>query len=98
MKTKLNSKFPTEEEAEMFDFSVQRLIRSKAIRLKCLDCCCYQPKEVLKCACKNCPLYPYRLGRAERVPTVTLSQVRITALKSDVTNDHKKNTKKEDKK
>lgn len=34
----------------------------KAIRAKCLDCCCYQPKEVRLCTIPECPLYPYRMG------------------------------------
>jgi hypothetical protein len=35
----------------------------KAIRAKCLDCCCWQPKEVRECTVLDCALYPYRLGR-----------------------------------
>ena len=35
----------------------------KAIRAKCLDCCCGQYKEVELCPCKDCPLYPYRFGK-----------------------------------
>jgi len=35
----------------------------KAIRKKCLDCCCDQVKEVRLCPVINCPLYPYRMGR-----------------------------------
>ena len=35
----------------------------KAIRAKCLDCCCDQTKEVQLCPCAECPLYPYRAGR-----------------------------------
>lgn len=35
----------------------------KAIRAKCLDCSCGQVKEVRCCPMKNCPLYPYRMGR-----------------------------------
>lgn len=34
----------------------------KAIRAKCMDCCCYQAKEVRLCPSVNCPLYPYRMG------------------------------------
>ena len=39
-----------------------RVTRSKAIRLKCFDCCGYQWREVKLCPAKNCPLYKYRLG------------------------------------
>lgn len=35
----------------------------KAIRAKCLDCCCGQYKEVELCPSADCPLYPYRFGK-----------------------------------
>lgn len=35
----------------------------KAIRAKCLDCCCGQAKEVRECTVKKCSLYPYRMGK-----------------------------------
>lgn len=41
---------------------MERLSRAKAIRAKCLDCCCYQVNEVKLCPCKDCPLWCYRLG------------------------------------
>ena len=34
----------------------------KAIRAKCLDCCCGQANEVKLCPCPDCPLYPFRFG------------------------------------
>ena len=34
----------------------------KAIRAKCLDCCCDSITEVRLCPVKDCPLYPYRFG------------------------------------
>lgn len=40
-----------------------KLTRSKAIRLKCLDCCCGSAHEVKLCTCDSCPLFPYRFGR-----------------------------------
>ena len=42
---------------------MERVSRSKAIRLKCLDCCCGQPSEVRKCPAENCPLWRFRMGR-----------------------------------
>ena len=39
-----------------------RITRSKAIRLKCLDCCGGQANEVRLCPCLDCPLWNYRLG------------------------------------
>lgn len=41
---------------------MERVPRSKAIRLKCLDCCCGQSNEVQMCPCKDCPLWRYRFG------------------------------------
>ena len=35
----------------------------KAIREKCLDCCCYQLAEVRECGAERCPLYPFRMGK-----------------------------------
>jgi hypothetical protein len=35
----------------------------KAIREKCLDCCCGSTSEVKDCTVERCPLYPYRLGK-----------------------------------
>lgn len=34
----------------------------KAIRARCLDCCCFQPSEVRKCTAVNCPSWPFRMG------------------------------------
>ena len=35
----------------------------KAIRKKCLDCCCDSANEVRACPVTTCPLYMYRLGK-----------------------------------
>lgn len=35
----------------------------KAIRKKCLECCCGQYKEVRLCPAKDCSLYPFRFGK-----------------------------------
>lgn len=43
----------------------------KAIRAKCIDCCCGQRLEVKLCTCPDCPLYPYRLGhrpKGDQIP------------------------------
>ena len=44
---------------------MERINRSKAIRLKCLDCMCGQQAEVRKCPSTNCALWRYRMGREE---------------------------------
>ena len=40
--------------------------RAKAIRLKCLDCCCGNNAEVRRCPVEKCPLFPYRMGRTPK--------------------------------
>ena len=35
----------------------------KAIRAKCLDCCCDQASEVKKCHIADCSLHIYRSGK-----------------------------------
>ena len=42
---------------------MERVSRSKAIRLKCLDCTCGQSAEVRKCELTDCPLWRFRMGR-----------------------------------
>ena len=42
---------------------MERVGRAKAIRLKCLDCCCGNTAEVRKCPATNCPLWRYRMGK-----------------------------------
>ena len=42
----------------------------KAIRAKCLDCCCGSYSEVRHCLVKNCALYPYRMGKRPTTDTL----------------------------
>lgn len=35
----------------------------KAIRLKCLDCCCGSSEEVRLCPVEKCSLWVYRFGK-----------------------------------
>lgn len=42
---------------------MKRLTPIKAIRKKCLDCCCGQAQEVRLCDVKTCTLHPYRMGK-----------------------------------
>ncbi len=41
----------------------KRITPLKAIRLKCLDCCCGSAHEVKLCTAEKCPLYLFRLGK-----------------------------------
>lgn len=40
----------------------KHLTPMKAIRAKCLDCSCFQSKEVKLCTIPDCPLFSYRFG------------------------------------
>ena len=46
----------------------------KAIRQKCLDCCCGHTAEIRNCAVKNCALYPYRMGHRPKAEESTSGQ------------------------
>lgn len=43
--------------------SMKKLTPMRAIREKCMDCCCWQRKEVRLCPIVRCSLYPYRFGK-----------------------------------
>lgn len=44
---------------------MERLSRSKAIRMKCIDCSGGNMAEVRKCAVTTCPLWRFRMGHEE---------------------------------
>lgn len=48
---------------------MQKLTPMRAIRAKCLDCCCGSAYEVRMCDIKTCPLYPYKAGRKPKEGT-----------------------------
>lgn len=41
----------------------KRISPMKAIRLKCLDCCCGSSNEVKLCVAEKCPIHPFRFGK-----------------------------------
>jgi hypothetical protein len=44
-----------------------KLTPIKAIRQKCVDCCCGQVLEVRLCPATDCTLHPYRMGKRPNV-------------------------------
>ena len=44
----------------------KRITPLKAIRLKCLECCCGSHKEVKQCQAVSCQLHPFRFGKNPR--------------------------------
>lgn len=52
----------------------------KAVREKCLDCCCGQALEVKLCPAEDCPLWIYRFGKdPTRKRTMTEEQKQAAA-------------------
>ena len=54
----------------------------KAIRGKCLDCCCGQINEVKLCPSSNCPLHPFRFGKNPFRKAREYSPEQLDALKA----------------
>ena len=48
-----------------------RITRRKAIRLKCLDCCCGNGAEVRRCELRKCPLWPFRMSNEKKAEIST---------------------------
>ncbi len=42
---------------------MKQLTPIKAMRAKCMDCTCHQPKEIRECRIITCALWPYRMGK-----------------------------------
>lgn len=58
----------------------KRLTPIKAIRAKCLDCCCWQKSEVKLCPVQDCALYPYRMGHNPYIKRKSKSRIDETML------------------
>lgn len=52
----------------------EKITPLKAIRLKCLDCCCDKANEVKLCTAKKCPLYNFRFGKSGNTRQLTDEQ------------------------
>src|SRR5215471_6252336 len=58
----LIGKHPSEVGSEILSLKFRAQNPLKAIREKCLDCCCGKAAEVRKCVAVDCPLWPFRMG------------------------------------
>jgi len=54
----------------------------KAIKARCLDCC--GDDHPRKCACINCALYPFRLGKNTLLPKRTISDSHRASLYKNI--------------
>lgn len=57
---------------------MKKLTPLKAIKEKCLDCCCWNKKEVKLCTATTCPLYDYRNGHKPKEYNDTTKQTNIS--------------------
>lgn len=64
----------------------------KAIRAKCLDCCCGSAYEVKACPCSDCSLYPFRLGKNPYRKAREYSEEELAALKARLSQNRPTNT------
>ncbi len=54
----------------------------KAVRAKCLDCCCDQRAEVRACSAKTCPLWLFRMGHRPSPADVKAATAALDTLHS----------------
>ena len=54
----------------------------KAIRAKCLDCCCGNSNQVKLCPCEDCPLHPFRFGKNPNIKKRELTPERLEHLRN----------------
>ena len=53
---------PSDVASKILSLNFRAQNPTKAIRAKCLDCCCGNAAEVRKCVATDCALWPFRLG------------------------------------
>jgi hypothetical protein len=58
----LIGKHPSDVPSQILSLNFRAQNPLKAIREKCLDCCCGNAAEVRKCAATDCALWPFRMG------------------------------------
>ena len=58
----LIGKISAEVPSEILSLKFRAQNPLKAIREKCLDCCCGSPSEVRKCVATDCAIWPFRMG------------------------------------
>jgi hypothetical protein len=58
----LIGKHPGDVPSEILSLKFRAQNPLKAIRERCLDCCCGNASEVRKCTAIDCPSWPFRMG------------------------------------
>ena len=60
--SELIGKHPGDVPSQILSLKFRAQNPLKAIRDKCLDCCCGNAAEVRKCVSVDCPSWPFRMG------------------------------------
>ena len=60
----------------------------KAIRAKCLDCCCGSIAEIRLCSCVDCSLHPFRFGKNPYRTRREYTEEERAALKARLSENH----------
>ena len=61
-KGELIGKHPSDVSSPILSLNFRAQNPLRAIREKCLDCCCGHAAEVRKCVAVDCALWPFRMG------------------------------------
>jgi hypothetical protein len=82
----IGKQHPREVPSEILSLYHREKNPLKAIRARCLDCCCGVSSEVRKCTAVNCPSWAFRLGvnpfREKRQLSVEQKQALASRLSS----------------
>ena len=57
-----SAKTPRDVPSEILALKFRAQNPLKALRERCLDCCCGSATEVRKCTAVDCPSWPFRMG------------------------------------
>ena len=57
--------------AELTELGHAPMSALKALRAKCLDCCCGSAHEVRLCVATDCPSWPFRMGKSPWRPKLS---------------------------
>ena len=68
----------------------------KAIREKCLDCCCGSYLEVEKCTAERCPIFPFRFGKNPFRQKREMTEEQRNAIRDRLSKSRKSNSDSEE--
>ena len=61
----------------------------KAIKAKCIECCCGYALEVKNCVAKDCALFPFRFGKNPFSKKREYTEAQKEQMRSRLENAHK---------